>query len=121
MPDRAAGATRLSGTLTVTLAPGSLLGRIYRQRTIAEAYNCNYGLNPIFRARLVAAGLRITGVDDAGDVRAVELPAHRFFVATLFQPQGSSAAGRPHPLITAYLEAALRFRYRTTGKEDEDG
>jgi CTP synthase (UTP-ammonia lyase) len=43
-------------------------------------------------------------------VRAIELPRHRFFVATLFQPQLSSTAEEPHPLILAYLEAAGAFK-----------
>ena len=41
-----------------------------------------------------------------GDVRATELPSHPFFIATLFQPQLGSDRGHPHPLITAFLEAA---------------
>ena len=65
-------------------------------------------LNPGFSSHIatVASGLRIAGVDAAGTVRAVELPGHRFFVATLFQPQLSSSEERPHPLVTAYLRAA---------------
>jgi hypothetical protein len=38
----------------------------------------------------------------------VELPSHRFFVATLFVPQTSSAPDAPHPLIGAYLAAATQ-------------
>jgi CTP synthase (UTP-ammonia lyase) len=32
-----------------------------------------------------------------------------FYVATLFLPQISSSPERPHPLIVAYLRAALAF------------
>ena len=110
VPDRADGTPRLAGMLRVKLEEDSLTGRIYGRHTVDEAYTCNYELNPAFQAALTGAGLRITGVDEAGDVRAVELPGHPFFIATLFQPQRSSAPGRPHPLIRAYLEAALRFR-----------
>ena len=43
--------------------------------------------------------------DDAG-VEAIELPNHRFFVATLFQPQIGSIAGQPlHPVIEAFVAA----------------
>jgi CTP synthase (UTP-ammonia lyase) len=41
-----------------------------------------------------------------GDVRAVELEGHPFFVATLYQPQRAILAGRSHPLIAAYVAAA---------------
>ena len=47
------------------------------------------------------------GVDDAGDVRVVELEGHPFFVATLFQPERSALKAEVHPLIAAYLQAVL--------------
>ena len=43
--------------------------------------------------------------DDAG-VESVELPNHPFFMATLFQPQVGSLAGRPlHPIVQAFVAA----------------
>ena len=50
----------------------------------------------------------MVGVDQDGEARVLELPDHRFFVATLFVPQLSSSPGSPHPLIVAYLRAAMR-------------
>lgn len=107
VPDRAKGATALSGKLRMTLTPGSLIHRVVGTPAIEEAYTCNYELNPDFRDVLVTAGLRVGAADAGGTVRAVELSDRRFFVATLFQPQLSSLAERPHPLIAAYLRAAM--------------
>jgi len=45
-----------------------------------------------------------------GETRAVELPGHRFFIATLFQPQLSSRPETPHRFFLAFLRAAMRFR-----------
>lgn len=45
-----------------------------------------------------------------GEVRAVELPNHRFFLATLFQPQLSSTPDTAHPVVVAFLRAAARFK-----------
>ena len=64
----------------------------------------------IFRGPLEAAGLRVSGQGEAGEVRVVELPTHRFFLATLFLPQLSSASDRPHPVIVAYLRAVCAYR-----------
>jgi CTP synthase (UTP-ammonia lyase) len=55
---------------------------------------------------LIRNGLVISGTDQDGEARIVELPGLRFFVATLFVPQTSRASGAPHPLISAYLQAA---------------
>ena len=45
-------------------------------------------------------------------VRIVELPGDVFYVATLFQPELSSTAPHPHPLIMAYVEGVLRHALR---------
>jgi CTP synthase (UTP-ammonia lyase) len=90
----------------VTLVPGTRAAACYQAATSIEDYYCNYGVNPDYRQTLEAAGLRVSGVGDDGEIRIVELPAHRFFVATLFLPQTRSAAGRPHPLLAAFATAA---------------
>jgi CTP synthase (UTP-ammonia lyase) len=91
----------------IKLLEGTRIRAIYGRDKIVEGYNCSYGLNPAFRALLEASPLRVSGVDDAGDVRVVELDGHPFFVATLFQPERSALTGAAHPLIAAYLRAAL--------------
>jgi CTP synthase (UTP-ammonia lyase) len=48
----------------------------------------------------------VTARDGAGEVRALELDDHPFYVATLFLPQLRSAPGAPHPLIRGFAEAA---------------
>jgi CTP synthase (UTP-ammonia lyase) len=46
------------------------------------------------------------GRDADGEPRLFTLPAHPFFVASLFVPSLTSTRERPHPLITAFLRAA---------------
>ena len=41
-----------------------------------------------------------------GEIRAIESPTHRFFIATLFQPQLSSTEKKPHPVVLAFVQAA---------------
>jgi len=77
---------------------------------VTEQFICNYGLNPKFRDSIEKGQLRVTGVDLDGEVRVVELSDHPFYVGTLYQPQISSVPDSPHPLIIAYLRAALAFR-----------
>ena len=103
-PVRSDGAPKLSGASAVRVKPGSRASRIFRQERIAEEYFCNYEVHRDYEERLETAGLRIVGRGEAGEARIVELPEHRFFIATLFQPQLTSvAAGRPHPLLLEYL------------------
>ena len=114
-------------TMHVDLAPGSLARRIYGRDQIEETYHCSYGLDPSYRAPLEAAGLSVTGVEAAGagadedgaagpsaesvgEPRIVELPAHPFFLATLFVPQMRSTRQEPHPLFVAFLRAAMESK-----------
>jgi CTP synthase (UTP-ammonia lyase) len=95
---------------TVTIAPNTLTFQAYGKESVVEQFSCNYGLNEGYRDELTRGGLKIVGVDTNGDVRIVELPSHRFFIATLFLPQLSSSPDIPHPLIIAYMKTALAFQ-----------
>ncbi|MET0559468.1 MAG: CTP synthase [Solirubrobacterales bacterium] len=93
-------------TMSVELTAGSLAARSYGATEARERYYCDFGLNPDHQRQLDEGGLRVVGVDQDGEARVLELPGHRFYVATLFVPQMTSSPGSPHPLIAAYLRAA---------------
>ena len=97
-------------TQTITILPETLARRAYGQPAVTEQFACNYGLNSAYREHISYGGLKVVGIDAMGEVRLVELAAHRFFIATLFLPQLSSSAARPHPLIVTYLKAAQNFQ-----------
>lgn len=102
----------------VNFVAGTRIARAYGRFFAMEGYHCNYGLNPAFKEALERAGMRVSAMDDEGTARAVELPGHPFFVATLFQPERSAlASARPHPLIAAFVEAA---RQRATGETADE-
>lgn len=94
-----------SGALRFPL--GSKVGSAYGSEQAVEGYHCRYGLNAKYRSQLEMAGLRFSGFDDAGEVRAFELPSHPFFIGTLFQPERSALRGEVHPLICAFVRASL--------------
>jgi CTP synthase (UTP-ammonia lyase) len=102
-------------SMDVTLVEGSLAHRAYGAAGATERYYCQFGLNPEYLGALTASGLAVSGVDQDGEIRIVELPGHRFFVGTLFVPQTSSTPSAPHPLISAYVAAASGARRRVAG------
>jgi CTP synthase (UTP-ammonia lyase) len=93
-------------TMEVEVHPDTRAAEAYGTATATERYYCNFGLNPDRVDDLVAAGMRVSGTDSEGEVRIVELPDLRYFVATLFVPQAGSTVVRPHPLVTAFVRAA---------------
>ncbi|MFC5582123.1 CTP synthase [Rhodanobacter terrae] len=94
-------------TDAVQLVADSRLAQAYGTTAIAEGYHCNYGLSPGFRQVLDNGPLRINAVDDAGDVRGVELDDHPFFIATLFQHERGALQGRLPPAVHAFVQAAI--------------
>ena len=92
-------------TMAVEVSPGSRAADAYGTAAATERYYCDFGLDPARVDELVAAGVRVSGTDGDGEVRIVELPERRFFLATLFVPQASSTLVRPHPLVSAFLSA----------------
>lgn len=98
---------RLSGSARVLIEPGSVLAALCKEPELQAEFFCSYEVNAAFEARWREVGIRFgaRGVD--GAVRALELPAHRFFLATLFQPQLSSSFERPHPIVLGFLQASL--------------
>jgi CTP synthase (UTP-ammonia lyase) len=94
----------------VVLIPRTRAARLYGTAEAAEDYYCNYGVNPDYRLRLEASGLRVSGVGGEGEIRIVELPEHPFFIATLFLPQARSTAADPHPVLQGYAAAVVAAR-----------
>jgi CTP synthase (UTP-ammonia lyase) len=92
-------------TITVDLAPGSRLANLYGVTRAVERTTCSYGLAPELQHIASENGLRVSAIDDTGEVRAIERVDHPFFVATLYQPQLRSAPGAPHPVFVGLLEA----------------
>ncbi len=122
VPNRAAGAPKLSGDNNVRVVRDSRAFQIYGTDFIYEGYFCNYEVNLAYQERLAAAGLRLTGFGAGGEARIAESEArtetgqpHPFFFATLFQPALHSAPGKPHPVIVSFLQATAQFKRQQAG------
>ncbi len=91
---------------TIELRANTIIAKAYGRLSIEEGYHCNYGISPDFAAELEEGALRVSGWDEEGEIRAIELMTHPFFVGTLFQHERNALAGRPAPLVHAFLRAA---------------
>lgn len=94
----------------VFIDKGSEVYKFYKSTEVIEQFNCNYGINPKYRKIIDESGFKTVGTDEKGEVRILELPQNKFYIATLFQPQLSSSPAKPHKLITAYLNHAKEFK-----------
>jgi CTP synthase (UTP-ammonia lyase) len=111
VPDRAGAAPKLSGLIPeIRLRPGSFLQSFYKKDVVVEEFFCNFEVNPEYEWSAMEAGFPVVARGPKGEIRAIESPTHRFYIATLFQPQLSSTAENPHPLIIGFVKTAEEWR-----------
>jgi CTP synthase (UTP-ammonia lyase) len=92
----------------VVPAPGTRLARLCGDEPFEGFHYCGYGLSERYVPLLTRHGVTVGARSADAGVEAIELSDHPFFVATAFQPQvGASQTGSLHPLIRAFLDAAL--------------
>ena len=107
------GGTMRLGAYPCVVEDGTLLHRAYGADLIHERHRHRYEFNNDFRARLEAAGLKISGTSPDGRlVETVELPQKDFYVGVQYHPEFKSRPNRAHPLFRAFIAAALKNRAR---------
>jgi CTP synthase len=107
------GGTMRLGAYPCHLAENSLAEAAYRVRDISERHRHRYEFNREFESILTSHGLRLTGqTPDGVYVEICELPDHPWSLGCQFHPEFKSKPLEPHPLFTAFLEAALKHRGR---------
>jgi len=92
----------------IVLVPGSRLAEIYGGKAAVETYRCRFGLSREYADRLGEGDLRVGAWNGDGDVQAIELRGHSFFIGTGYQPERSALKGEKHPIIQAFVEAIHR-------------
>ena len=83
------------------------LGRATNENTILERHRHRYEVNPDFVEKIESSGLVFSGFHDAGVklMEFIELPKHKFFMATQAHPEFKSRLGDAAPLFLGFLEA----------------
>jgi CTP synthase len=101
------GGTMRLGLYPARLAPESRVREMYGDELIYERHRHRWEVNNRYRKDLEAAGLRLSGLSPDGSlVEFIEMPGHRFFVATQAHPEFKSRPDEPHPLFVGLLAAA---------------
>ncbi|HEY7700239.1 MAG TPA: gamma-glutamyl-gamma-aminobutyrate hydrolase family protein, partial [Vicinamibacteria bacterium] len=82
---------------------------VYGELEISERHRHRYEVHHLYRERLEAAGLSMSGLSPDGKlVEMIEIEDHPWFVGCQFHPELKSRPTRPHPLFAAFIGAALR-------------
>lgn len=97
---------------------GTRFSRLVNDDPFVGMHYCNYGPGPEEIRCLVEGGMVIEATAEDAEAEVIELPTHRFFMLTLFQPQIGALARKPlHPLLREFVrcsrqKAATRSKAR---------
>jgi len=105
------GGTMRLGTYLAVLKEGTIAREAYGSAEVSERHRHRYEVNPAYVERLEKAGLVFSGTSPNGVLMEIaELPKseHPFFLGTQFHPELIARPLSPHPLFTAFVEAAKK-------------
>ena len=104
--NRMGGSMRL-GAYECKLVKQSLCRELYGSDLIFERHRHRYEVNNNYRLELEKGGMLIAGINlQKKLVEIIEIPKHKFFVATQFHPEFKSRPLNPHPLFVGLIKIA---------------
>ncbi|WP_297499410.1 glutamine hydrolyzing CTP synthase, partial [Thermococcus sp.] len=109
--DKLGGTMRL-GAYPVKVKPGTLAHRLYGRQLIYERHRHRWEVNPEYIEMFEDGGLLFSGIagDDERRMEILELPDHRYFIATQFHPEFKSRPMNPAPVFRGLVKAAKEKR-----------
>ncbi|MFH1105722.1 MAG: CTP synthase, partial [Candidatus Aenigmatarchaeota archaeon] len=85
------GATMRLGGQTVKVKEGTMAYRLYGKSEVVERFRHRYEVNPQYVEQLEQEGLVFSGTTpDKKIMQIIEIPSHKFFLATQFHPEFTS-------------------------------
>lgn len=101
------GTMRL-GAYPCKITKGTLLSKVYGKELISERHRHRWEVNNEYRKILSEKGLVLSGISPDGNlVEVVELPDHKFFLASQYHPEFKSRPGKPHPMFNGFIQAII--------------
>ncbi|MFH1290558.1 MAG: CTP synthase [Nanoarchaeota archaeon] len=86
----------------------SVVKSIYKSEIVHERHRHRYEVNPLYHTILETKGLSLCGKSpDNKLVEFIEIPSHKFFIATQAHPEFKSSLMKPAPLFDAFVESCL--------------
>jgi CTP synthase len=113
MPDQQA-VTSMGGTMRLGAYPclpqdNTLTKAAYGNGVVSERHRHRFEINNSYREALENSGFIIGGVSPDGNlVETGEVGGHPFMVGVQYHPEFQSRPNRPHPLFSAFIDAARK-------------
>ena len=102
------GGTMRLGSYPTQLKKGTKVFELYGKELVNERHRHRYEVNPKYIPQLEQKGLVFSGCSpDRKLMEFMELPDHKYFVATQAHPEFKSRFGKPAPLFYGFVNALL--------------
>ena len=96
------------GAYKAILKEGTQVRKLYDSNEVFERHRHRYEVNPGYHKCLIENGMIFSGVSPDGRlVEFIELPEHKFFIATQAHPEFKSSLLKPAPLFDGFVRAGL--------------
>ncbi|MDP2947816.1 MAG: CTP synthase, partial [Nanoarchaeota archaeon] len=103
------GGTMRLGAYPAILDGNSNVSKIYESINVSERHRHRYEVNPSYYKILQEHGLIISGKSPDGKLAEfIEIPNHKFFIATQSHPEFQSYPMKPSPLFDAFVRACRK-------------
>lgn len=100
------GGTMRLGNYSAVLKEGSLVRQLYGKEKIEERHRHRFEVNNKYVDELSEKGLVFSGTSPGKELMEfIELPGHKFFLATQAHPEFTSRPLRPNPVFYGFLKA----------------
>jgi len=100
------GATMRLGAYKALLLPSTKTYDLYNSVEVSERHRHRYEVNPEYHSILQQSGLIFSGKSQDGKlIEFIELPNHKFFIATQAHPEFKSSIISPAPLFMGFIKA----------------
>ncbi|QEH62385.1 CTP synthetase [Spiroplasma chinense] len=100
------GGTLRLGRYETSLVENTLASKLYNSSTAIERHRHRYEFNNEFKDQFEKAGMVFSGMYDKEDlVEIIEIPSHKFFIASQYHPEFTSRPNKPNPLFMGFVQA----------------
>lgn len=105
------GASMRLGACKCNLKKGTRSQKAYNKSSALERHRHRYEFNNEYLPKIEAKGMIVSGINPNRNlVEIVELKDHPWFIGVQFHPELQSKPLHPHPLFSAFIEAALKHK-----------
>ncbi|QGS52433.1 CTP synthase [Spiroplasma tabanidicola] len=102
------GGTLRLGEYQADLKPGSLANKLYNSNIAIERHRHRYEFNNDFIKQFEDNGMIFSGKYlEKNLVEIVEIPNHKFFIASQYHPEFTSRPIKPNPLFKGFVKAII--------------